>query len=66
LFSGNIYQIPKVIFKQCREIEITTDPETRIEIDGEAVGTSPFKFSLVPKSIKVVVGQGYVYAGSRR
>jgi YegS/Rv2252/BmrU family lipid kinase len=63
LFSGSIYQIPKVIFKQCREIEIKTDPETRIEIDGEAVGTSPFKFSLVPKSIKVVVGKGYIYAG---
>lgn len=66
LFSGSIYQIPKVIYKQCRTIEITTDPETRIEIDGEAVGTSPFKFSLVPKSICVVVGPGYVNSGSRR
>jgi diacylglycerol kinase family enzyme len=44
-------------------LKLKTDPETRIEIDGEAVGTSPFKFSLVPKSIKVVVGKGYIYAG---
>ncbi len=59
LYSGKIYTLPKVLFKQCRTIEITSEPETRIEIDGEAVGTSPFKFSLVPKSIKVVVGSSY-------
>ena len=31
------------------------------EKDGEAVGTSPFKFALVPKSIKVVVGSSYKF-----
>lgn len=60
LFSGNIYSFPKVLFKQCRSLEIKTVPETRIEIDGEAVGTSPFRFSLVPKSIKVVVGNSLI------
>lgn len=59
LFSGNIYNIPKVIFKQCKKIQIETTPETRIEIDGEAVGTSPFEFELVPQAIKVVVGENY-------
>lgn len=56
LFSGSIYDIPKVIYTQARKIEISTWPETRIEIDGEAVGTSPFVFELVPQSIRVVVG----------
>lgn len=59
LFSGDIYSINKVLFKQCKTIEITTEPETRIEIDGEAVGASPFRFSLVPDSIRVVVGLTY-------
>lgn len=59
LYSGNIYNIPKVIFTQAKKIEIETWPETRIEIDGEAVGTSPFLFELVPQGIRVVVGEGY-------
>lgn len=59
LYSGNIYNIPKVIFTQAKKIEIETWPETRIEIDGEAVGTSPFIFELVPQGIRVVVGVGY-------
>ena len=59
LYSGKIYTLPEVVYTQCRTIEIATEPETRIEIDGEAVGTSPFKFTLVPKSIKVVVGSSY-------
>ena len=59
LYSGKIYTLPEVLFRQCRTIEIHTQPETRIEIDGEAVGTSPFKFSLVPQSIKVVVGSSF-------
>ena len=56
LYSGNIYNIPKVLHAQAKKIEIETCPETRIEIDGEAVGTSPFVFELVPQCIKVVVG----------
>ncbi len=59
LYSGNIYSIPKVIFTQAKKIEIETWPETRIEIDGEAVGTSPFVFELVPRAIRVVVGVGF-------
>ena len=59
LYSGNIYTIPKVIHTQCKKIEIETWPESRIEIDGEAVGTSPFTFELVPHAIKVVVGVNY-------
>ena len=44
LYSGNLYSIPKVLHTQAKKIEIETWPETRIEIDGEAVGTSPFVF----------------------
>ena len=32
----------------------------RIEIDGEAMGYSPFTFELLPGSIKVVVGPKFV------
>ena len=60
LYSGNIYSIPKVIHAQCKRLEIETWPESRIEIDGEAVGTSPFTFELVPHAVKVVVGVNYI------
>ena len=59
LYTGNIYSIPKVLHTQCKRIEIESFPESRIEIDGEAVGTSPFVFELVPHAIKVVVGVNY-------
>ena len=59
LYSGNLYSIPKVLHTQAKKIEIETWPETRIEIDGEAVGTSPFIFELVPQCIRVVVGPNY-------
>ena len=59
LYSGNIYSIPSVLHAQAKKIEIETWPETRIEIDGEAVGTSPFLFELVPQCIRVVVGSNY-------
>ena len=65
LFSGKIYSLPSVLFRQCKTIEINTNPETRIEIDGEAVGTSPFRFELVPKSIRVVVGHSYIIPGEK-
>ena len=59
LYTGNIYSIPKVLHAQAKKNEIETWPETRIEIDGEAVGTSPFIFELVPQCIRVVVGSNY-------
>ena len=59
LYTGNIYSVPDVLHCQCRKIEIETFPESRIEIDGEAVGTSPFVFELVPHAIRVVVGVNY-------
>ena len=59
LYTGYIYSIPKVLHAQAKKIEIETWPETRIDIDGEAVGTSPFIFELVPQCIRVVVGSNY-------
>ena len=59
LYTGNIYSNPKVVHTQCKRIEIESWPQSRIEIDGEAVGKSPFTFEMVPHAIKVVVGANY-------
>ncbi len=60
LYSGRIYDNPKVMHEQAKKIEIETWPPSRIEIDGEAMGYSPFTFELIPGSIKVVVGPKFV------
>ncbi|MDR2359618.1 MAG: diacylglycerol kinase family lipid kinase [Prevotellaceae bacterium] len=59
LYNGKIYRIPKVLARQGKRVVIDTLPESPIEIDGEAMGYSPFTFELIPKSIKVVVGADY-------
>lgn len=60
IFSGGIYDFPQVLHAQAKKIEIISEPQTRIEIDGEAVGASPLSFELVPHGIRVVVGPGYL------
>ncbi len=59
LYNGKIYNISKVLARQGKCVSIETNPESPIEIDGEAMGYSPFTFELLPKSIKVVVGTEY-------
>ncbi len=59
LYNGKLYNYSKVIARQGKHINIETNPESPIEIDGEAMGYSPFTFELVPQSIKVVVGPKY-------
>ena len=59
LYNGHIYKHPKVIASQAKCIEIESYPESFIEVDGEALGYSPFIFELVPRSICVVVGDKY-------
>lgn len=56
LYSGRIFENRGVIHAKAKIIEIETQPITRIEIDGEIMGYSPFKFELIPQSIRVVVG----------
>jgi diacylglycerol kinase family enzyme len=41
------------------ETKVEICDECGIEIDGEAVGKSPFTFEMVPQAIRVVVGVNY-------
>jgi YegS/Rv2252/BmrU family lipid kinase len=59
LFDGKIYKLSNVLPLQGKRIEITSKPESPIEIDGEALGYCPFVFELIPQSINVVVGENY-------
>lgn len=57
LYNGRIYTHPKIIATQAKRIEIESFPPSPIEIDGEALGFSPFVFEIIPQSITVVVSQ---------
>lgn len=59
LFNGKIHQNSKVIHTQCKSIEIESFPQSRIEVDGEPLGYSPFKYTIVESAIKVVVGKEF-------
>lgn len=59
LYNGTIYNFYKVKAAQGKIMSIESFPPSPIEIDGEACGYSPFTFELVPKSIKVVIGEKF-------
>ncbi|MFZ4400474.1 MAG: diacylglycerol/lipid kinase family protein [Bacteroidales bacterium] len=57
LYDGNITNHPKVISFQATNININSDHKIYIEADGESLGHSPFTFSILPKSLQVIVGK---------
>jgi YegS/Rv2252/BmrU family lipid kinase len=59
LFNGTILKHPKIHGYQGKNIFVSSRPPLNLEADGESLGTSPFKFSIIPKSIKVVVGADF-------
>ncbi len=59
LYTGEIYSIKEVMHTQASEIKIVTDKPDRVEVDGEVVGTTPVTFTVIPRALKVVVGEDY-------
>lgn len=57
LYNGKIHSHPKVVSATGRYITVESRPESPIEIDGEALGFSPFTFKIIPKAISVVVNK---------
>lgn len=59
LYNGTILNHPRIFGYQGKTITIASKPPVYLEVDGESLGTSPFKFSIVPQSIRVVVGADF-------
>lgn len=57
VFSGKHINHHKIDTLKTKKAVITTDEKIYLEIDGETTGFSPFTFSVIPKSIKVVVNK---------
>lgn len=54
LKTGDIGKVQKVQLLKGRNISITSDRPMLFEADGEALGTTPLTFEVVPKTLKVV------------
>ncbi|MBN2174566.1 MAG: diacylglycerol kinase family lipid kinase [Bacteroidales bacterium] len=56
LFDGTLPDHPKVITFKGKTFSIHSDPEISLEVDGESLGHSPFKFEIIPLGLKMVIG----------
>ena len=54
LYRGTIFNMSKVIHTKAKEISITSSPESRVEVDGEAVGVTPVNIKILPLAINIV------------
>jgi len=55
LYSGEIYQHPKVHHLHASSLAADSTAVTQIEVDGEALGTLPLQVSILPQQLPVLV-----------
>lgn len=60
LYNGKIYNLKKVSFHRGRKIRLESSPEILVEVDGEALGYSPFEFEVIDRAINVVVAERFL------
>lgn len=60
LFNGQIYRLRSTSLNRGRKIRIESSPEIAVEVDGEAMGYSPFEFEMIDKAIRVVVSKRFL------
>jgi len=59
LYNGTILRHPKISGYKGNSVTIDSTPPVGLEVDGESLGTSPFSFSVIHRSINVVVGADF-------
>jgi len=60
LYNGKIYRNPMVSYSRGRSIRVESSPEIAVEVDGEALGYSPFDFDVIDRAIRVVVAERFL------
>lgn len=60
LFNGQIYRLHTTSLNRGRKIRIESSPEIAVEVDGEALGYSPFEFDVIDRAIRVVVSERFL------
>lgn len=60
LYNGKIYRIKRISLNRGRKIRIESSPEIAVEVDGEALGYSPFEFEVIDRAIRVIVAERFL------
>lgn len=55
--NGTFIEMKEVETFTAKIVEVTSTPEVLVETDGESVGETPVKFSILPNALNVVIGQ---------
>lgn len=56
LYDGTINKHPKVDSFTGKSIRVESDDRIMLETDGESLGHTPLEFSIIPKSVKIIIG----------
>jgi lipid kinase, YegS/Rv2252/BmrU family len=54
LYKGTVYEAKEISHTRAKTLEISAEPASFVEVDGESVGTSPITVSVIPAAIKVI------------
>jgi diacylglycerol kinase (ATP) len=49
-----------VFFARAREVRVASQPGLEFTVDGEVIGDEPAEFVVIPRTLNVIVGPGYV------
>lgn len=56
LYNGKIGSHPKVSTFSGEKVLVNSNPPIHLETDGESLGYTPLEFSIIPKSLRMIVG----------
>jgi diacylglycerol kinase (ATP) len=59
LLAGNYLNSDAVLHRRAKRAEIESTPGMWFNIDGELVTNDPITFAVVPRALRVIVGNGY-------
>jgi YegS/Rv2252/BmrU family lipid kinase len=57
LYNGKIGSHPKVSTYSGERVLVQSDPPIYLETDGESLGHTPLEFKIIPKSLRMIIGQ---------
>jgi diacylglycerol kinase (ATP) len=57
LLDGSFTKLPEVSSFRTTSIRIDSTPALNAEVDGESLGHSPFRFSILPRSLRIIIGE---------
>lgn len=60
LYNGKIYNNKMITHERGRSIRIESSPEIAVEVDGEALGYSPFEFGVINRAVRVIVAERFL------